>query len=179
MKSLLERAEKVVVEVSVPIPSLDGDRVQETVKVKIQALKDPVTGEVFYDGAALEELDRVKARYMGLMSPVDIHELRQSLCLTQKSMSRLLQIGEKTYTRWEIGRERPSRSLNILLRALGDGYLTVAYLASLHHRVFDWRDHMAWQGAESLFSKCRRPNLIAPSEDKDKEYYCASFGAAA
>jgi hypothetical protein len=46
-------------------------------------------------------------------------------------MSELLQIGAKTYTRWESGRDLPSRSMNVLLCALRDGQLNLNYLRAL------------------------------------------------
>ena len=54
-------------------------------------------------------------------------------------MAELLQIGEKSYSRWETGRERPSRSMNILLAALADGRIDVAYLGSRLTPDFNWR----------------------------------------
>lgn len=160
MNSLLKRAVKTMVEVEVPIPALDGETIQERVKVQVEALKDPVSGEVFFDTAALAELERVKARYMGLLSPEEITTLRRSLGLTQKEISQLLQIGEKSYTRWESGKERPSRSLNILLRALGDGHLTTSYLEGLRQRAFDWRRHLGSLYIECLSSRDTRPIAI-------------------
>ena len=78
---------------------------------------------------------------MGLLLPEEIKALRQRLNLTQIEMSDLLQIGEKTYTRWESGRSRPSQVLNLLLRALRDGRLDVAYLRSHRKVSFNW--HLA------------------------------------
>jgi transcriptional regulator with XRE-family HTH domain len=68
---------------------------------------------------------------MGLMLPENIQQLREGLQLTQREISDLLQLGGKTWSRWETGRERPSRSMNILLSALRDRKLDVRYLKSL------------------------------------------------
>jgi DNA-binding transcriptional regulator YiaG len=114
--------------VPVQIPTLDGKGIAETVEVEVTAYRNPKDGEIYLDGEALELLDSVKARHMGLLLPDGIKELRERLDLTQKQISELLQIGEKTWTRWETGRERPSRSLNLLLQALYDGRLDVNYL---------------------------------------------------
>ena len=122
---------ELMIEVPVAIPTLDGKGVAETVMVKVPCTVDPVTGEQLLDGDALAELDRVKARHMGLLQPEQIHQMRVDLGLTQKDISELLQLGAKSYTRWESGNERPSRSMNILLRGIADGKLTVDYLRSL------------------------------------------------
>lgn len=137
--SLLERAKRELVEVPVHIPTLDGAGIAETITVKVEGLRDPDTGELFLDGEALELLDKVKARHMGLLLPEEIKALRLRLNLSQREMSELLHIGEKTYTRWENGRERPSQSLNLLLRALRDGRLDAAYLRSISRVAFNWQ----------------------------------------
>ena len=137
--SLLENAKREQVEVPVHIPTLDGKAIAETIMVKVAGMRDAKTGELFLDGEALEQLDKAKARYMGLLLPEEIKALRQRLTLTQMEMSDLLQIGEKTYTRWESGRSRPSQVLNLLLRALRDGRLDVAYLRSHRKVSFNWQ----------------------------------------
>ncbi|MDD5261806.1 MAG: helix-turn-helix domain-containing protein [Methylacidiphilales bacterium] len=125
-----EEFEKIWIEAPVFIPTLDGKNIAETINHRVQALKSRKTGEIYFDGHALGELDKVKARHMGLLTPEQIKELREHLDLTQKEISELLQIGEKTWTRWETGRERPSRSLNLLLQSILDGKIDVVYLKS-------------------------------------------------
>lgn len=124
--------------VPVTIPTVDGTGIAETVVIEVPCKIDPATGEEFLTGEALAEIDRVKARHMGLLQPEEIRKLRECLGLTQKEMSDLLQIGAKSYTRWESGRERPFRSLNILLRGLWDGKLDVNYLRSIQKARFNW-----------------------------------------
>lgn len=126
----------------VAIPTVDGKGIAEIVLIEVPCKIDPVTGEEFLTGEALEAIDRVKARHMGLLQPEEIRQLRECLGLTQKGMSELLQIGAKSYTRWESGRERPLRSLNILLRALSDGKLDLNYLRSIQSARFDWKPMM-------------------------------------
>ena len=125
MKSLKERAKKEIVEIKVSIPSSDGSKIAEVIKIKVPALRDPRNGEIFLTGEALQKIDKTKARYMGILLPMEIKELRKRLGMTQLTMSRLLRIGEKTYTRWENGRDRPSQSMNLLLKALWEGRLDV------------------------------------------------------
>ncbi len=123
--------EKIISRSPVYIPAANGRNTAKTIWVDVTAWKDPKTGEVYLDGEEIEKLESVKARYIGIMKPAQIRELRDTLGFTQKAMSDLLQLGEKSWTRWESGRERPSRSMNILLSALYDGHLSVNYLKSL------------------------------------------------
>jgi len=124
---------KTEIEVPVYIPTLNGNEIAETVMVKVEAYRDPQSEELYLDGHALAALDKVKARHMGLISPEEIQQLRKNLGVTQKEISELLQLGEKTWTRWESGRERPSRSLNLLLKALDDGKIDLCYLKCMQN----------------------------------------------
>ena len=123
----------VYVEITEPVhvPTTDGKQFAETVHVKVPAWRDPEDGEIYLDSDATPILEKVKARYIGLLTTSQIKALRRRLGLTQKEISRLLQIGMKTWTRWETGRERPFRSINVLLCALNDGRIDVPYLRAL------------------------------------------------
>ena len=77
---------------------------------------------------AHEILDNTKARRMGLLLPEQFQELRERYDFSQKEMGELFQVGEKSWTRWETGKHRPSRSLSLLVRALYDGELSLNYL---------------------------------------------------
>jgi DNA-binding transcriptional regulator YiaG len=115
-------------EVQVRIPNLEGDAVAETHTIRVPVTIDPSTGEELLTEEAVEMIETTKARYMGLLLPEEIKSLRQRLGLTQKRMSELLQSGEKSYTRWETGAGRPSRMVNLLLRLLYEGKLSVEAL---------------------------------------------------
>ena len=143
MKGFKERLERIEVEEPVHIPNLDGSGIAETIHVKVPAWRDPKDGEVYLDTEATAILDKVKARHMGLLTPEQIKALRKRLGLTQPQISELLQIGEKTWTRWETGRERPSRSINVLLFALNDERLDAVYLRSVARRQNDWASQLA------------------------------------
>lgn len=143
MNAFKERLERIEVEEPVHIPTLDGTGIAETINVKVPAWRDSKDGEVYLDTEATAILDKVKARHMGLLTPDQIKALRKRLGLTQPQISELLQIGEKTWTRWETGRERPSRSINVLLFALNDGKLDVGYLRSVARRRNDWASRLA------------------------------------
>jgi len=114
----------------VAIPTLDGKTVSHTVDLEVDAWRN-VDGEIFLDGDAEEKIEATKTRHMGLLTPSQIKQLRESVGLTQKELSDLLQLGEKSWTRWESGRERPSRSINVLLCALRDGKIDPRYLEQL------------------------------------------------
>lgn len=115
----------------VSIPTLDGKAVAQTIEVEIDAWKNS-EGEIFLDGDAEDKIEAVKARHMGLLRSDEIKEVRVSrLKATQKEVSTWIQIGEKTWSRWESGRERPSRSMNVLLCALRDGKIDANYLEGL------------------------------------------------
>jgi DNA-binding transcriptional regulator YiaG len=150
MKPFSERLERIEVEEQVHIPTLDGQGIAQTIKVKVPALRDPKDGEIYFDNQATALLDKVKARHMGLLTPEQIRSLRERLGLTQREVSELLQIGEKTWTRWETGHERPSRSTNVLLSALSDGKIDVAYLLSLARRRNDWLARLASQSESAM-----------------------------
>lgn len=134
MKTLRERGIPIKTEVPVVIPTPDGNGIAETIMVEVEALKDPHDGEIYLNGETLERLDRIKARRMGILLPSDSRELRERLSMTQAQMADLLGIGEKSYSRWETGRERLSHSINKLLAALWEGRLTVADLQATRQR---------------------------------------------
>ena len=115
----------------VHIPNADGSAVAETLWVEVDAWRDPATGEIYLGGEATEKLEAVKARYLGVLTPAQLRDLRTAIGVSQKDMAGLLQLGEKSWTRWEAGRERPSRSMNVLLCALFDGKIDVNYLETL------------------------------------------------
>lgn len=123
MSDWFDKCEAVKVMEDVPICNPDGS-VREVVKVEVDAMKAP-DGEIYLDGDALAKLDRVKARYEGIMLPDDIRQLRERFGLTQTEISNALGLGGKTWTRWESGRERPSRSMNNMLVFLHNGKLTL------------------------------------------------------
>ncbi len=117
----------------VMIPAADGQRVADHVEIEIPVVWDEDLAQWLLTPEAHEQIEETKARYMGLLAPSQLRELRGCLGLTQKEISALLQLGEKTWTRWESGRERPSRSMNILLHALYDGRIDINYLTLLQN----------------------------------------------
>jgi DNA-binding XRE family transcriptional regulator len=134
----MERCEPVKITKQVPIPNPDGTGGDYMVPVEVEALRDPRDGEIYLTDAAWEKMDRTRARLMGILLPSQLKELRDRLGLTQKAMCDLLHIGDKTYTRWESGRERLSKSMNQHLCLLYDGKITAATLRTRRDPLFDW-----------------------------------------
>lgn len=139
MKNMKTNETIKYVDTQVHVPNLEGDAIAEIVPIQIPVTIDPHTGEEMLTPEAVELIEDTKARHMGLMLPGEIKDLRQRLELTQREISELLQAGEKSFTRWETGHGRPSRMVNVVLRALHDGKLTVEYLRSQRQTGFDWR----------------------------------------
>lgn len=125
------KKETRIVGFKVHVPNLEGDGVQEVVTIQIPVRVDPQTGEELITAEGLEKIEDTKARHMGLLSPAQIRELRSRIGLTQKQMSELLQAGEKSYTRWESGRARPSRMVNVILKLLYEGRVSVQDLRAV------------------------------------------------
>lgn len=116
----------------VVIPNLEEDGIAEMVAIDVQVYYDPAVGEEILTPESVQLIENTKARRLGLMLPEEIRQLREDrLELTQDEIGEFLQIGAKTYTRWETGRARPPRSVNVLLCALRDGVLSADYLRAL------------------------------------------------
>lgn len=60
-------------------------------------------------------------------------------------------IGEKTWSPWENGRNRPSRSINLLLRALDDGKITTDYLKAVATPPAIWETDAFYMSLDELF----------------------------
>jgi len=160
-------------EVPVVIPTPDGKGVAETIMITVPCRIDAKSGEAILGGEALRMIDKVKARHMGLMLPDEIRMLRSHLRLSQSDMSELLQIGAKSYTRWESGRERPSRSINILLRSLWDGKIDVGYLRSVKDSKFNW-----WPTIQGpVYGIKPRPYTLIVTTAEDKCHATEQFAA--
>jgi len=115
-------------EFEVLIPSLDGMEIAERVKVPVTLEWDEEVKEWLLTPEAHEAIDNTKARLIGLLLPAQMKELRERCDCTQKEMGELFQVGEKSWTRWESGKHRASRSINLLIRALYEGEISINYL---------------------------------------------------
>lgn len=154
------------------IPSADGLSVVGHKTIEVPAWKAP-DGEIYLDDEANDKIDQTKARLMGILSPAEIKNLRIRLHLTQKEISELLQIGEKSWTRWETGREHLSGAINVLLCALNDGKIDITYLSG--DRSSDKNIGRHWT-APSISKNASKPTLydtrrsqIAPLKYNDDD----------
>ena len=120
------------------IPTADGASVAERISVSVPMEWDPELNEWLITAEAEALIEGTKARHMGLVLPEELHSLRKRLDFSQSDIGELLCIGEKTWTRWETGRQRPSQSLNLLLRAVQTNLLSVYDLRWLHEPRIDW-----------------------------------------
>jgi DNA-binding transcriptional regulator YiaG len=127
----------------VVIPSADGQRIAERISVKVPMEWDPEMQEWLITPDGVEFLERTKARYMGLLLPAELYSLRIQLGLTQSEIGDLLCIGEKSWTRWESGHQRPSQSLNLFLRSVQSGLISVHDLRRLRNPRVDWSPILA------------------------------------
>jgi DNA-binding transcriptional regulator YiaG len=123
----------------VPIPSADGESITETIIVEVPVAWNEELKQYLITPDAQKIIEDTKARHMGLLLPDQLRELRVRLGdLTQTQIGELLQIGEKSWSRWESGKQRPSRSVNLLLRALYDGQIGVEYLERVGRTGSKW-----------------------------------------
>lgn len=112
----------------VRIPNLEGEGIAETVTVKVPLEWDEELKQWLLTHKGNQIIEDTKARHMGLLLPHEFKELRDRYGCTQREMGELFQVGEKSWTRWESGRQRPSRSMSLLVRALYDGAISLTYL---------------------------------------------------
>lgn len=115
-------------EFEVLIPSLDGNGIAERVKIPVTVEWDEEVKEWLMTPEAHEIIENTKARLIGLLLPEQFAELRKRYNYTQQQMGELFQAGEKSWNRWETGNQRPSRMVNLLIRALYEGEISIAYL---------------------------------------------------
>jgi transcriptional regulator with XRE-family HTH domain len=110
------------------IPDLAGTGIAERLTVQIPLEWDEEVKQWLIGPEANRIIEDTKARHMGLLLPAQFKELRERYGYTQKQMGELFQVGEKSWTRWESGKHRPSRSNNLPIRALYDGEISINYL---------------------------------------------------
>ena len=120
------------------IPTPDGKQVAERVPIEVVHEWDEEIGEWLLSPESLKLIEDTKARHMGLLLPEELQALRERLDMTQSEIANLLEIGEKSWSRWESGRHRPSRSMNLLIKALDKGRLDVPFLAGATQFTPQW-----------------------------------------
>jgi DNA-binding transcriptional regulator YiaG len=117
-----------VAKFEVGIPTVDGTGIAERVMVDVPLEWDEEIQEWLLTPEAHRIIEETQTRLMGLILPAHLRELRQRFGYSQKQMGELFQVGEKSWTRWETGRHRPSRSMSLLIRALYEEEISLDYL---------------------------------------------------
>jgi DNA-binding transcriptional regulator YiaG len=170
MKTKLEEFE-------VPVPAIDGS-VAETVKVEVPLCWDEELGEWLLTPEAHEKIENTKARHMGLLSPAQLKELRKRFKFSQREMGELFQVGEKSWTRWESGKQRPSRAMNLLIRALYDGEISINYLLKKAGKKPDQEECQVFVSHEWPKHFVENAVRFAPMGNLAHEHVVVNFGAA-
>ena len=121
----------------VEIKNSDGS-VRAKVPVELNGYIDDFTGEECFTAEELMKVDRIKARYAGIMLPSEIKALRERFHKTQEEMCDILDMGRKTWTRWETGSVVPNASMCKTLFLLRDGKIALADLCAQREKCIDW-----------------------------------------
>lgn len=148
------------------IPDAEGKSTARTVSIEVPVRWDEVIAEWVLSEEAHEMIENRKALEMGILSPAQLCELRERHSFTRKEMGALFQVGEKSWNRWESGKHRPTRSMNLLIRALYDGEIGIGYLreragmpaqavsaASIAASMFDHARYSAMESVSVIRSK--------------------------
>lgn len=136
----------------VTVPDLSGEKIEKTIAIKIPVEWDDESKEWLMTEEGTRQVEETKARAMGLVLPAEMKSLRKRLGFTQKEMGELFQVGGKSWTRWESGRHRPSRVISLLVRALYEDAIPLAYL--LERSGKKARNATPWTIQEKLTSSC-------------------------
>lgn len=160
-------------EFEVLVPKADGTGIAKKVKVMVPVRWDDEVQAWLMTSEAHEIIDNTKARLIGLLLTAQFKELRERYHYTQKQMGELFQVGEKSWTRWESGKQRPSRSINLLIRALYEGEISINYLLKRAGKPVREEPDLALQGFQALTKEWKIP---APAlADLFMQYFTAAL----
>lgn len=160
----------------VAIPNGDGSAVAYEVKVEVPMEWSDAANDWLITNEAEAIIEATKARHMGLLTADEMIALRERLQLTQAEMGELLCIGEKTWTRWESGRHRPTQSMNLLIRALAVGLLSTYDLQWLRNSQIDWSPTLKSRDRQITLplTRPKAPPASAPAAAADRECFPAA-----
>src|SRR5262245_35157521 len=88
------------------LPPIDG----KTLTVRVPMTWHAGIKKWIITPEAARILEDAQAKRLGAILPSELLDLRNRLGYTQKEMARLINVGEKTWTRWESGWNRPTES---------------------------------------------------------------------
>ena len=104
-----------------------------TAAAMIDVLSCAACGAEIDTTKSLTQMEDAGRRASGMLVGDDFRQFRQRLGLSLRDMSRLTGIGTATLHRWELGRLRPNRSLDLLMRLLRDVDGAAAYALRAAH----------------------------------------------
>lgn len=96
----------------------DGKKEKELIVPNVEWEECASCGKQLIDYNAIKKITDAKYKARGLFTPDEIKHIRNCLSLTQKEISKLVKVGEKTWTRWENGTVIQTQAHNEILRAL-------------------------------------------------------------
>ena len=78
-------------------------------------------GEIVFPGDTTRFIESVVAEQTEQLTPHELERIREDLGVaTQDEMSEILGLGQKTYHKWESGKQYPTRSMSYYIRVLAD-----------------------------------------------------------
>ncbi len=102
------------------IPDAEGKSTARTVSIELPVRWDEVIDEWVLTEEAHEMIENSKALEIEILSPAQLFCPQKHGCPVSS--------GRKSWNRWESGKHRPTRSMNLLIRAHYDGEIGIGYL---------------------------------------------------
>lgn len=96
----------------------EGKKEKELMVPNVEWEECAYCGKQVIDYNAIKKITDAKYKAKGLLTPDEIKHIRNCSGLTQKEISKLMKVGEKTWTRWENGTVIQTKAHNEILRAL-------------------------------------------------------------
>jgi len=95
---------------------MDGREKRELVLQDLSWQECNKCGERILDSESAKKIEEARYGALGLLTPLELKEMRKKLRMTQGQISQLLKVGNKTYCRWENGTLMQSKSMDTLIR---------------------------------------------------------------
>lgn len=105
---------------------LYGERGKEvTLSARVPVWTCEACGAAYTDGEGEDARHEAVCRHLGLLSPLEIRNLRSKHSLTQAELAQLTGFGEASIKRWEAGTILQNVSSDKFLRLLFDNYVLI------------------------------------------------------